>query len=48
MLTLGKAQELTHQQWLCDNAPFARTSGWAPTIGLKEGVAALYQNDNAR
>jgi hypothetical protein len=46
MLTTGKVRELTHPQWLCDNAPFAKTSGWAPTITLGEGAAALYQNDS--
>jgi len=42
MLTTGKARELTWDRWLCDNAPFSRTSGWTPVTGLKDGVAALY------
>ena len=45
MLTTGKARELTQTEWLCDNAPFSNASGWQPSIGLAEGVSALYQNN---
>ncbi len=45
MLTTGKARELTQTEWLCDNAPFAKTSGWTPSITLADGVAALYQKN---
>jgi len=47
MLTTGKARELTQPEWLCDNAPFAKTSGWTPAISLAEGVAALYEKDTS-
>ena len=42
ILSTGKARELTHDSWLCDNAPFANTSGWQPQIGLAQGAAALF------
>jgi nucleoside-diphosphate-sugar epimerase len=45
MLTTGKARELTQPEWLCDNAPFSKTSGWTPAISLAAGVAALYEKD---
>jgi len=48
MLTTGKARELTHDGWLCDNAPFARTSGWVPTVGLQQGASALFQSSSTR
>ena len=42
MLSSGKARELTHESWLCDNAPFVKTSGWQPESSLKDGAAQLF------
>ena len=38
MLSPGKVRELTHPDWVCDNAAFTRATGWAPTVQLSEGV----------
>lgn len=47
MLTTGKAHELCEAEWLCDNTAFARSSGWQPTIQLKQGASALYSSPDA-
>jgi 2-alkyl-3-oxoalkanoate reductase len=39
MLTPGKVRELTHSNWVCDNAAFNRATGWEPRIALAEGLA---------
>jgi nucleoside-diphosphate-sugar epimerase len=41
MLTPGKVNELTQPDWLCDNAPFTRDTGWLPAIGLEQGLGDL-------
>ena len=38
MLTLGKARELRHPDWVCDNSMFSRVTNWAPTVRLEEGL----------
>ena len=38
MLTPGKVRELTHPDWVCDNAPFCRQTGWAPKVSLESGL----------
>jgi len=38
MLTPGKVRELTHPDWVCDNAPFCRETGWAPKVLLERGL----------
>ena len=38
MLTTGKVNELTHPDWVADNGPFTRDSGWVPHILLEEGL----------
>ena len=38
MLTPGKARELLHPTWACDNAPLTAATGWHPRFGLDEGL----------
>ena len=38
MLTLGKVQELTHTNWVCDNTALTEATDWTPTVSLKEGL----------
>jgi nucleoside-diphosphate-sugar epimerase/acyl carrier protein len=38
MLTPGKVRELTHPDWVGDNAAFTRATGWAPRVDLEEGL----------
>ena len=38
MLTAGKVRELTHQDWVCDNAAITRQLGWSPRVQLEEGL----------
>ncbi|MBN2331469.1 MAG: NAD-dependent epimerase/dehydratase family protein [Deltaproteobacteria bacterium] len=41
MLTPGKVRELKHLDWVCDNAPLHRTTGWVPEISLVEGLRPI-------
>lgn len=41
MLTPGKVNELTHPNWVCDNAHLSRATGWTPSITLQEGLSPL-------
>lgn len=38
MLTPGKVRELSHPNWVCDNASLNRATGWSPQILLPEGL----------
>jgi nucleoside-diphosphate-sugar epimerase len=38
MLTPGKVRELTHADWVCDDAPLRTASGWSPRVLLGEGM----------
>ncbi len=38
MLTPGKVRELTHPNWVCDNAAFSRVTDWRPRVSLEEGL----------
>lgn len=38
MLTPGKERELSHPDWVCDNAALHRATGWSPQILLPEGL----------
>jgi len=40
MLTPGKLRELTHPDWVCDNAELAGVTGWQPQVSLLDGVRA--------
>jgi nucleoside-diphosphate-sugar epimerase len=41
MLTPGKVRELSHHDWICDNAAFSKTFDWSPQIFLEEGLRRL-------
>lgn len=43
MLTPGKARELQHEQWLCDNSAFCGLTHWQPKVNLATGVAGLFE-----
>jgi len=38
MLTPGKVRELSHSDWVCDNAALSNATGWAPRVLLPEGL----------
>ena len=38
MLTPGKVRELTHPDWVCEDAPFRKATGWVPRVSLEEGL----------
>jgi nucleoside-diphosphate-sugar epimerase len=41
MLTPPKLRELRHTNWVTDNSRIAELTGWAPNIGLAEGLQML-------
>jgi nucleoside-diphosphate-sugar epimerase len=45
MLTPGKVRELRHSDWVCDNTPFTRETGWVPRVGLEEGFRSTLNPD---
>jgi nucleoside-diphosphate-sugar epimerase len=38
MLTPGKVRELTHADWVCDNAELSRALDWAPQVEFASGL----------
>ena len=38
MLTPGKVRELTHADWVCDNAEVSRALDWAPQVEFASGL----------
>ena len=38
MLTPGKINEITHEDWVCDNTPLTASLGWKPEISLRDGI----------
>ncbi len=38
MLTPGKVGELSHPDWVSDNTPLNRATGWSPRVSLPEGL----------
>ncbi len=38
MLTPGKVRELTHADWVCDDAPLRTATGWRPSVLLSDGM----------
>ncbi len=38
MLTPGKVREMSHPDWVCDNAALNSATGWSPQILLPEGL----------
>jgi len=45
MLTPGKARELRHPNWVCDNTILSREMGWAPLVPLEEGLRRTLEWD---
>jgi nucleoside-diphosphate-sugar epimerase len=43
MLTPGKVRELTHADWVCDDAPLRMATGWKPRYGIEEGMRLTLQ-----
>lgn len=48
MLTLGKVRELTHENWVCDNAAFSAATNWTPRIRFEEGLNRTLDAVNRR
>jgi len=44
MLTPGKVRELTHPDWVCDDAALRRASGWSPRFRLEAGMRQTLQH----
>ena len=44
MLTPGKVRELTHSNWVCDDAPLRRATGWTPRFLLEAGMRRTLQH----
>ena len=38
MLTPGKVNEITHDNWVCDNTPLTNCLGWKPEISLSDTI----------
>ena len=38
MLTPGKVNEITHENWVCDNTPLMNALGWKPEISLPDAI----------
>jgi nucleoside-diphosphate-sugar epimerase len=43
MLTPSKVGEFVHSDWVCDDAALRRATGWAPRIGLEEGMRRMME-----
>lgn len=41
MLTPPKLRELRHSDWVADNSAITAATGWAPAVGLREGLEQL-------
>ena len=41
MLTPPKLRELRHPDWVTDNGPLTRATGWRPAVSLEEGLRTL-------
>jgi hypothetical protein len=46
LFTSGKAAELLHLNWVCDNTHVTQTLGWTSQISLKEGLRRLFTSDS--
>jgi nucleoside-diphosphate-sugar epimerase len=44
MLTPGKVRELTHSDWVCDDAALRRATGWTPRFPLDAGMRRTLQH----
>jgi nucleoside-diphosphate-sugar epimerase len=47
MLTPGKIRELTHPDWVCNDAPFRNFTGWQPSVSLEEGLKLTLESFKA-
>jgi nucleoside-diphosphate-sugar epimerase len=45
MLTPGKVRELSHPDWVCDNAALSSANGWSPLVLLPEGLKRTLNRD---
>jgi nucleoside-diphosphate-sugar epimerase len=45
MLTPGKVRELSHPDWVCDNAALNSATGWSPQVLLPEGLRLTLGRD---
>jgi nucleoside-diphosphate-sugar epimerase len=43
MLTPPKLRELRHRDWVVDNGLITATTGWEPSIGLRQGLEQLHK-----
>jgi len=43
MLTPPKLRELRHRDWVADNGLITATTGWEPSIGLRQGLEQLHK-----
>jgi nucleoside-diphosphate-sugar epimerase len=43
MLTPGKVRELTHADWVCDDASLRVATGWKPRVLLEDGMRRTLQ-----
>ena len=41
MLTPGKVNEITHENWVCDNTPLTNSLGWKPEISLPDAIKTV-------
>ena len=41
MLTPGKVNEITHDDWVCDNTPLTTCTGWRPNIRLADVIDSV-------
>ncbi len=48
MLTPGKVRELNHPNWVADNSPLHRDTGWKPKVTLAEGLRQLFELSGER
>jgi nucleoside-diphosphate-sugar epimerase len=44
MLTPGKVRELTHPNWVCDDAALRQATGWEPRFQLEAGMRKTLQH----
>ncbi|MFO7709579.1 MAG: SDR family NAD(P)-dependent oxidoreductase [Desulfobacterales bacterium] len=47
MLTPGKVRELTHPDWVCDDAPLRSATGWRPSVLLEDGIRSTLESFDA-